>query len=98
MLGFYFTSTNETNLSEVDLKPNGSNIVVTDSNKHEFMRLKCHYHAYTACKTQLEQIRKGFHTVIPASWISFLTADELESLMCGQNEIDLADWKANTVT
>ncbi len=51
MLGFYFTSTNETNLSEVDLKQNGSNIVVTDSNKHEFMRLKCHYHAYTACKT-----------------------------------------------
>ncbi len=36
--------------------------------------------------------------MIPASWISFLTADELESLMCGQNEIDLADWKANTVT
>ena len=49
MLGFYFTSTNENNMTEVDLKPGGSQIPVTDSNKQEFARLKCHYHAYKAC-------------------------------------------------
>lgn len=49
MLGFYFTSTNENNMTEVDMKPGGSSIAVTDSNKQEFARLKCHYHAYKAC-------------------------------------------------
>jgi len=36
--------------------------------------------------------------VIPEQWISFLTVDELESSMCGQQTIDLNDWKANTET
>jgi len=47
---FYFTSTNEMNYSEVDLKPNGSTILVTNENKQEFARLKCHYSAYLSCK------------------------------------------------
>ena len=51
---FYFTTTRETNYAEVDLKPNGSNIKVTNANKAEFARLKRHYHAYEAVKKQLE--------------------------------------------
>ena len=35
-LGIYFNVTHETNLSEIDLKPNGSNIPITNVNKHEF--------------------------------------------------------------
>ena len=35
-LDIYFNVTHETNFSEIDLKPNGSNIPVTNVNKHEF--------------------------------------------------------------
>ena len=39
-LDFYFTATHETTFQEVDLKPGGSSISVTNDNKHEFARLK----------------------------------------------------------
>jgi len=50
LLGLFFTATNEVNFSEVPLKPGGENIPVMNQNKEEFVRLKCHYHAYLACK------------------------------------------------
>jgi len=96
MLGLFFTSTDETNYAEVDLKPGGANIVVGDSNKTEFVKLKCHYHAYLSCKRQLEKIREGFYEVIPAAWVRFLDVDELETFMCGLQTIELSDWKAHT--
>lgn len=95
-LDFWFTATNETNYSEVNLKPGGDNIQVTNTNKQEFVRLKCHYHAYLSCKKQLEQIRKGFYEVVPLAWVKFFAVDELESFMCGLSTIDLHDWKSNT--
>lgn len=58
---FYFVATNETSYQEVPLKANGASILVTNDNKQEFARLKCHYHAYISIKRQLEQIRKGFY-------------------------------------
>ena len=83
LLGLFFTATNETNYNEVALKPNGHNIPVTNANKHEFVRLKCHYTAYLAVKKQLELIRKGFYEIIPQNWVSFFTNDELETFICG---------------
>ena len=53
-LDFWFTATNEINYSEVELKPGGSHIKVTNANKQEFLQLKCHYHAYISVKRQLE--------------------------------------------
>lgn len=61
----FFTATNETNYSEVVLKQGGHSIPVINANKHEFVRLKCHYTAYVAVKKQLELIRKGFYEIIP---------------------------------
>jgi hypothetical protein len=39
---------------------------------------------------------EGFWSVIPLQWIEYLTADELETQICGASSIDLNDWKANT--
>ena len=33
---------------------------------------------------------------MPVEWVRFLTVDELESWICGKDEIDIEDWKANT--
>ena len=45
-LGIYFATTHEVTSAEIELKSGGANISVTEHNKMEFMRLKCHYHAY----------------------------------------------------
>ena len=29
-------------------------------------------------------------------WIQFLTGDELETAICGQSQLDVAEWRANT--
>ena len=82
--------------TEVELKNNGENIKVVNENKQEFAQLKCHYMGYKMHRPQLEKIQQGFYEVVPQEWVHFLTVDELETALCGQNEIDLADWKANT--
>lgn len=34
--------------------------------------------------------------MIPASWVSVFSADELEAAICGTSFIDIEDWKLNT--
>ena len=69
---------------------------VTDDNKQDFIRKKCHYIGYKCVSEQLQSLQEGFYKVIPQSWISVFTTDELEALICGDSHIDLEDWKRNT--
>ena len=48
----YFVTTNNLGV-DCDLKPNGSNILVTNENKGEFIRLKCAYIESGQVKAQL---------------------------------------------
>ncbi len=41
----YFVTTNSSGV-DIDLKPHGSQILVTNENKEEFIRLKCAYLAH----------------------------------------------------
>lgn len=80
----------------IELVPGGSANRVTNENKAEFIKLKCHYIAYKQSKSQLDSLTAGFYSVVPLDWISHLTPEELEAQLCGQNTIDLDDWKENT--
>jgi hypothetical protein len=80
----------------IDLIPNGSNILVTDLNKEDFIRKKCFFIGYKCVSDQLESMLEGFNKVIPHSWTKVFTSDELEAAMCGKSFIDLEDWKSNT--
>ena len=91
-----FTVTLDTTGTEIELKNNGENIKVVNENKEEFAHLKCHYMGYKMHRPQLEKIQQGFYEVVPREWVHFLTVDELETALCGQNDIDLTDWKSNT--
>lgn len=98
MIEQYFVATIGEGPTEIELTPGGSAKRVTNDNKDEFIKLKCHFAAYKATESQLEALCQGFYKVFPKSWIQFLTPDELESQMCGQNKIDLEDWRENTET
>lgn len=80
----------------IDLIPGGSRIRVTDDNKADFIKKKCHYIGYKAVSEQLQSLQEGFNKVIPSSWVSLFTPDEIEAAICGNPHIDLEDWKKHT--
>ena len=80
----------------VELKENGANIAVTNANKDEYVRLLCEHILTKAIDKQIEAFLKGFRELIPHELISIFNEHELELLICGLPDIDVADLKANT--
>ncbi|ROW02612.1 hypothetical protein VPNG_07904 [Cytospora leucostoma] len=80
----------------VDLIENGSNIEVTNDNKHEYVRLIVEHKLLSSVKVQMEHFLQGFHGVIPADLIAIFNEQELELLISGLPDIDVDDWKSNT--
>jgi len=48
-------------------------------------------------KPQLTELLLGFYDVIPESLLTIFDFHQLELLMCGLPEIDIEDWKSNTI-
>ena len=46
---------------------------------------------------KLDHIKKGFYSLIPYDIVSIFNVNEFDFMISGQNEIDLNDWKTNTV-
>ena len=73
VLDFYFTHDGSTNMMEhlnsgsntVELVPGGMNKKVTDDNKKDFIKKKCHYIGYLCVQDQLNSLCEGFFNVIP---------------------------------
>ena len=80
----------------VDMIEGGSAIVVTDSNKEEYVRLIAHHRMTAACVDQLHAFLEGFHSLIPLEAISFFDPLELELLISGLPDIDIEDLRAHT--
>ena len=81
----------------MELISNGSLVRVDDGNKDDFILKKCHYIGYLSAQEQLQSMLEGFYKVIPQTYISVFTSDEVEAIICGTSFIDLEDWKANTL-
>jgi E3 ubiquitin-protein ligase NEDD4 len=76
-------------LITVDLKPGGSEIPVTQENKHEYVDLAVHYRIIGRVKEQFDAFTDGFFEVIPKSLISVFDERELELLIGGMTDIDM---------
>ncbi|KAG7281548.1 hypothetical protein CRUP_007582, partial [Coryphaenoides rupestris] len=51
-------------------------------------------------ENELEQTKAfldGFNEVVPLEWLRYFDEKELELMLCGMQEIDLADWQKNTI-
>lgn len=80
----------------IDLKEDGENIIVTEENKKEYIDLLIKFKFVDRVKPQMDAFLAGFHDVIPDGEISIFDPAELELLMCGLGDPDVADWKKNT--
>jgi len=85
------------NSKYIELKPNGSNIIVTDSNKNEYIDLVTKYKLNnTNDKEQFKALKEGFYDIIPENTTKILNEFDFKFLLTGINEIDVEDWKNNT--
>ncbi|KAM1806044.1 hypothetical protein ACFX11_029236 [Malus domestica] len=83
-------------VTDYELKPGGRNIRVTEETKHEYVDLVAEHILTNAIRPQIDSFLYGFHELVPRELISIFNDKELELLISGLPEIDLADLKANT--
>uniref|UniRef100_H3BIG6 E3 ubiquitin-protein ligase n=1 Tax=Latimeria chalumnae TaxID=7897 RepID=H3BIG6_LATCH len=98
-LEMYFSVDKEI-LGEVkthDLKSDGSNILVTEENKEEYIRLVAEWRLSRGVEEQTQAFFEGFNEVLPQQYLQYFDAKELEVLLCGMQEIDLNDWQRHTI-
>ena len=71
-------------VNEVELKPNGSNIMVTKENRREFVDLFVQFTFKKSCEGQLASFKKGFNRMVDLPVLKALfDAEDLEQLICG---------------
>ncbi|XP_069813499.1 NEDD4-like E3 ubiquitin-protein ligase WWP1 [Dendropsophus ebraccatus] len=80
-----------------DLKPGGSNILVTEENKEEYIGLMAEWRFSRGVEEQTKAFLDGFNAVVPLQWLQYFDEKELEVMLCGMQEVDLSDWQRNTV-
>ncbi|KAM9828977.1 itchy E3 ubiquitin protein ligase b [Syngnathus typhle] len=80
-----------------DLKPEGGEIQVTEENKEEYIRLVAEWRLSRGVEEQTQAFFEGFNEVLPQQYLQYFDAKELEVMLCGMQEIDLADWQRNTI-
>lgn len=80
----------------IDLVPDGRDIAVTDANKLEYLHLKLRYLMLDRYAEQLQALSLGLFEVVPQENLMVFDYQELELVLCGLPEIDIADWRRNT--
>ncbi|ETN64583.1 E3 ubiquitin-protein ligase HECW2 [Anopheles darlingi] len=81
---------------ELELRPNGRNIAVTERNKRDYLERIIKWRLERGVLPQTEELLRGFYEVIDARLVSVFDASELEFVISGTVEIDLRDWCENT--
>lgn len=81
----------------INLKPNGSNIPVTNYNRLEYIHLLADYKLNKQIKKQCIAFREGIDSVVPLLWLKLFNYNELLILIGGDTqEIDVADLRNHT--
>ena len=80
----------------IELKPDGKNIQVTESNKEEYVQLVAEQKVFGSIEKQIEAFCNGFHELIPLDLIHIFNENELELLISGMPDYDVEDLRAHT--
>ncbi|XP_030385327.1 E3 ubiquitin-protein ligase Nedd-4 isoform X2 [Scaptodrosophila lebanonensis] len=83
--------------SQHELKPGGANVEVSNENKDEYIKLVIEWRFVARVKEQMTAFLDGFGSIIPLNLIKIFDEHELELLMCGIQNIDVKDWRENTL-
>jgi hypothetical protein len=84
-------------VTTVDLVEGGRDIPVTEANKKEFVAKMLHWHLIDRVAEEMDAFVAGFHAVLPVQLLSAFEPEDLELLLCGSVDVDVADWRNNTL-
>ncbi|XP_006831682.1 PREDICTED: E3 ubiquitin-protein ligase NEDD4 isoform X1 [Chrysochloris asiatica] len=79
-----------------ELKSGGSEIVVNNKNKREYIYLVIQWRFVNRIQKQMAAFKEGFFELIPQDLIKIFDENELELLMCGLGDVDVNDWQEHT--
>ncbi|CAF4121701.1 unnamed protein product, partial [Rotaria sp. Silwood2] len=98
-LELYFNTTFELlgKVENIELKPDGNDIKLTEDNKAEYLELMTKWRFTRGVEDQTKAFLHGFNEVVPLQWIQIFDERELELLLCGISKIDIVDWERNTI-
>ena len=81
---------------ERELKPGGRNVTVCEANKKDYLERVVRWRLERGVSEQTDSLVRGFYEVVDPRLVSVFDARELELVIAGTAEIDLADWRKNT--
>lgn len=81
------------NLESVELKPNGGNILVSQSNKEEYIQLYLNWYFNTSIEKFFKSFYTGFYRVAEKNFLKIIDYEELELIICGTKELDFNSLK-----
>jgi len=95
MMEFYYQHEHDGEM--YPLVPDGADIKVSDENKENYIILKIDFLVKNFIGKQIQAIREGFFKLIPLEAVFNFTPKELQYLICGEDGLDIEDWKKNTL-
>ena len=84
-------------IQEGELVPGGKNIFLNDNNKLIFIDKVIYFEAIRPFEEQIKYTHKGLYSLIGHEVEGIFSVEELNFLISGQDDIDLNDWKENTI-
>lgn len=82
---------------EIELIKKGKNIKLNDKNKDLFIEKVINEEITKPYEEQINYFTKGLFIILDDKISNIFTIDEFNFMLSGQNEIDLKDWKENTI-
>ena len=84
-------------IKEIELVQGGKNIFLNDNNKITFIDKVIYVEAIMPYDEQIKYTQKGLFSILEQDVRGIFSVEELNFLMTGQENIDLNDWKENTI-
>lgn len=73
------------------------NEMLNFNGSNEIFRLVIEWRFVSRVKEQMNSFLEGFGSIVPLALLKIFDEHELELLMCGIQNIDVKDWKKNTL-
>jgi len=84
-------------LDNVELKPGGAKVKVTEANKAEYVKLFVQHRLVGAIQPQIEIFQQGLAVFFSSELLERLRAEctpaDIKLMLCGADEIDVDDWE-----
>jgi E3 ubiquitin-protein ligase HUWE1 len=81
----------------IDLIPNGSEVMVENSNKRDYVKKFCEAKMVKEIQPELHAFLKGFRALLPIGYLSHFSPAELELMIAGVSILNLDELKQNCI-